>query len=419
MTARILIADDEELERRAIRKILEGEPALEIVEAENGVEVLDLVASGQVTVAILDIKMPGLDGIAVAERLRQSHPDVAVVFLTAYDQFDYARSALRLQVDDFLLKPASSTEVVSTIRRVLDRVASREGERESSRAALFRLDSAITLVAQRLRHDLSEGMLDLEQVVKFLDLQAMPESPLTILECRPTQPSASLGHLAKLAESWFSVGDSVALAGVQGQTVRIMRLGAPHPAAPDPQTLIRKFRETVRNESGCLLLVGAAVATAATVHPDALVTAAHRAATVANVSNPVMVVSVGSDAPSTAGRAAGPVLPVVVTRVLGLLEARMAEDLSLNEVAGLVGLSPSHLSRQLARATGNGFADCLAHFRIAGAKNYLANGNLSVKEVAHLVGFHDPAYFARVFRRLEGLSPADFRLGAAKEGTSR
>jgi len=411
--AKILIADDEELERRAIRRILEREPDLEILEAENGLEVLEIVAAGPVTVAILDIKMPGLDGIAVAERLRRDHCDVAVVFLTAYDQFDYARAALRLQVDDFLLKPASATEVVSTIRRVLARVASREGERQSSRAALFRLDSALSLVAQQLRHDLSEGLPDQEQVVKFLDLQGMAGHLQTILECRPTQPCSHLAHVAKLAEAWFSVGETVALAGVRGQTVRVMRMGETDGRNPLP--LLVKFRETARIESGCSLLVGAAVAAAPMGQPDAMITAAHRAATVANLSNPVILVSVGSDE-----RAAGSThLPPLVTKALDLLESRMTEDISLNEVAALVGLSPSHLSRQLARATGKGFADCLAHFRIASAKKYLASGKLTVKEVSHLVGFHDPAYFARVFRRLEGRSPADFRCEVERQEAPR
>ncbi len=411
MNVKIVIADDEEMERRAIRKILENEPGVEILEAENGLQVLELAAAVPLTVAILDIKMPGLDGIAVAERLAQEHPDVAVVFLTAYDQFDYARAALRLQVDDFLLKPASSAEVVSTIRKVLARVASREGERESSRSALVRLDSAINLVAERLRNDLAEGLADREQVHKFLSLQGMEGRPLAVLECRAIQPGSPLGHIARLAESLFSGGDMVALAGVRSQTLRILWMGR-EDAGPDPLPPIRRFRETVRNESGCSLLIGAAVAATDRVHPDGLVTAAHRAATIANASNPILIVALGAEgsSPGPEGKASGAAnLPAVVTKALNLLESRMAEDISLNEVAALVGLSPSHLSRQLARATGNGFADCLAHFRIAGAKRYLANGNLTIKEVARLVGFHDPAYFARVFRRLEGRSPADFR----------
>ncbi|MEI8094325.1 MAG: response regulator [Spirochaetales bacterium] len=413
MPTRILIADDEELERKAIRKILERETDWELYEAENGLEALALVGKVSVTVVLLDIKMPGLDGIAVAERLRAEYPDVAVIFLTAYDQFDYARSALRLQVDEFLLKPASAKEVLASVWAVLSRVASREGQRQSSQEALQRLDSAITLVAGRLRDDLSAGLTDSDQVSKFLNLQNLAGGPLLVFECRATVAGSPLNPVATLAEALFTVGETVALAGVRGLTVRVLCLG--EDGKQDPLPLLKRFRETVRSETGVSLWVGAAVAGGEPVGLDALVTAAHRAATLANASNPILVVTVGG----RPGLGAAPGLPLVVTKALAMLEDRMTENLSLDEVALALGLSPSHLSRQLARATGNGFAECLAHFRIASAKSYLTKGSQTIKEVAHLVGYHDPAYFARVFRRLEGCSPADFRAGIDRQEASK
>jgi two-component system response regulator YesN len=58
-----------------------------------------------------------------------------------------------------------------------------------------------------------------------------------------------------------------------------------------------------------------------------------------------------------------------------------------------------------------GFCDCLARIRVERAKAYLASGSVAIKEVSALVGFRDPAYFARVFKRFEGTSPADYRNG--------
>lgn len=409
MGSRILVADDEELERRGIRQFLERVPGLEIVEAENGIQVLELASQAPVAVALLDIKMPGLDGIAAAEALRRLHPDVAIVFLTAYDQFDYARSALRLRVDDFLLKPASAEEVVTTVQRLLDRMVLRDDERELSQAALVRLDGAIHLVAGRLRQDLCEGLPDLDLIARYADLHGLGDRLLTVLEARAS--SQRLSHAANLAEAWFSQGDAEALASVGNAFLRILVIGAPQMTGEGLLAQVRGFRDRVRAELGCSLLIGVAVATGVEVHPDALMSAAHRAVVLAGPSNPVLVVPVGPD--PTGSRAlrvgAAACLPVPVLRALEILETRMAEDLALNDVALAVGLSPSHLSRQLARATGNGFAECLALVRVAAAKRYLTEGALTVKEVARLVGFHDPAYFARVFRRLEGRSPAEFR----------
>jgi two-component system response regulator YesN len=104
------------------------------------------------------------------------------------------------------------------------------------------------------------------------------------------------------------------------------------------------------------------------------------------------------------------------SRALELLDERIADDLSLERVAGELRVSPSHLSRVLARHAGMGFADCLARLRVERAKAFLASGSVAVKEAAAAVGFRDPAYFARVFRRFEGLSPADYRDGFRAAG---
>jgi two-component system response regulator YesN len=65
-----------------------------------------------------------------------------------------------------------------------------------------------------------------------------------------------------------------------------------------------------------------------------------------------------------------------------------------------------------------GFADCLARLRVERAKAYLRSSGVAVKEAALMVGFRDPAYFARVFRRFEGQSPAEFKELSAEGGRS-
>jgi AraC-like DNA-binding protein len=98
-----------------------------------------------------------------------------------------------------------------------------------------------------------------------------------------------------------------------------------------------------------------------------------------------------------------------VRRALQVMDERQVEDLSLELVASEVRRSPSHLSRLLVREIGIGFAECLSRLRIERARTLLLSGELSVKEVASLVGFRDPAYFARVFRRFSGMNPAGYR----------
>ena len=114
---RIMIVDDE----REIVEFLAAMPGWAAIGCEvgwtaaNGQEALDQLAGPLPDVIITDIRMPVMDGITFAEELRQRHPDIPIVFLTAYHEFDYARRAVKLGVADFLTKPFLPEELIRTV----------------------------------------------------------------------------------------------------------------------------------------------------------------------------------------------------------------------------------------------------------------------------------------------------------------
>jgi DNA-binding NarL/FixJ family response regulator len=114
---RVLLVDDEELVRSGLRLILGTEPDLDVVaEAADGEQGLALAELHQPDVVMLDIRMPGLDGIEVARRLAASGSSARVVVLTTFDNDEYVYGALRAGASGFLLKDAPATQLVSAIR---------------------------------------------------------------------------------------------------------------------------------------------------------------------------------------------------------------------------------------------------------------------------------------------------------------
>ena len=108
-----LIADDENLERKAIKKILENHcPEItEIYEASNGIEALAQFEAHSPDIMFCDIQMPGKTGLEVVQEIKALKPEQQIVFLTAYDYFDYAKKAVSLGVTDYLLKPVDNEEI--------------------------------------------------------------------------------------------------------------------------------------------------------------------------------------------------------------------------------------------------------------------------------------------------------------------
>ncbi|WP_199728371.1 LytTR family DNA-binding domain-containing protein [Pseudoxanthomonas sp. SGNA-20] len=114
---KLVIADDEPLARERLRTLLAGDAGVEVVaEAGDGSEALEACARHQPHAVLLDIAMPGMDGLEVARRLAGSDPATAVVFCTAYDE--HALSAFEAAAIDYLVKPVRPERLAAALERV-------------------------------------------------------------------------------------------------------------------------------------------------------------------------------------------------------------------------------------------------------------------------------------------------------------
>ena len=104
---KVLIVDDEPAARFTVTRMLEKIEFCTIVgEAENGSKALDLIAATIPDVVLADVSMPGMNGIELAERIRNLYPKTKVIMLTMHSSFDYAVNAFRLGAVDYVLKDA-------------------------------------------------------------------------------------------------------------------------------------------------------------------------------------------------------------------------------------------------------------------------------------------------------------------------
>jgi two-component system, NarL family, response regulator NreC len=116
---KVLVADDHTLVRQSIVKTVSGESDVEVVaEASDGVEALRLAEEHQPDLVLLDVAMPGLDGLSVATELRKKRPDVRIIMLTMHDDELSVERALSIPVDGFVSKSSAIAELVSAIASV-------------------------------------------------------------------------------------------------------------------------------------------------------------------------------------------------------------------------------------------------------------------------------------------------------------
>ena len=116
---RLLIADDHKLVRDGLKQILAAAPGIDVAaEAANGDEALALVKAGEFDVALIDMSMPGLAGIALIKRLKLERPKLRILVLSMHGESQYAARALKAGASGYLTKDSASEQLVIAIRKI-------------------------------------------------------------------------------------------------------------------------------------------------------------------------------------------------------------------------------------------------------------------------------------------------------------
>ena len=118
MTGSILVAEDQESARESLVELLRGE-GYEVHEAADGSKAMALIDELDIDVVLTDLKMPGADGLAVLEHVRDVSPQTLVVLMTAHASVDTAIQAIRLGAQDYLLKPLIFEEVLRKVKHLM------------------------------------------------------------------------------------------------------------------------------------------------------------------------------------------------------------------------------------------------------------------------------------------------------------
>lgn len=119
-TYKVLLVDDEEEVRNAIEQRINWEElGFEVIgKAQNGVKAMEIAEKLQPDVVITDIKMPYMNGLELARNLKEENPGVRILILTGFDEFEYAKEAVHLEIEEYILKPINANELSECLKRL-------------------------------------------------------------------------------------------------------------------------------------------------------------------------------------------------------------------------------------------------------------------------------------------------------------
>lgn len=201
---RVVLVDDDPLTRVGLSTVLGADPRIEVVgEAADGAEAIDASARLRPDVVLMDIRMPGKDGITATAELRSAEDGPAVIVLTTYDTDDHILRALRVGANGFLLKDTAPREILDAVRRVaagelmlsppvlarlVDRAVHGADQERAARARrarelLARLTERERAVAAAIGEGKSNAEISGELYLSVATIKAEVSRILTRLEC--------------------------------------------------------------------------------------------------------------------------------------------------------------------------------------------------------------------------------------------
>lgn len=167
---RVMLVDDEEDVRQAIaRKIDWEEIGFEVVaSAENGQEALELQARVHPDVVMTDIKMPFMDGLTLTRKLKENRKNTKVIIFSGFDEFEYAKEAIKLEAEEYLLKPLNASELKNVFLRIRENLDREIDQRRNESRLNAYYQESLPIMREQFLIGLLEGKIPDEKIDETL-----------------------------------------------------------------------------------------------------------------------------------------------------------------------------------------------------------------------------------------------------------
>lgn len=346
---KVLIADDENIERKAISIILKKNNNFKLIgEANNGIDAVEKAKNLNPDVILMDIKMPGMDGIKATKEILKINPNAKTIILTAYDEFQYAQQAIKIGAIDYLLKPARPSDLIKSI----------------CKAVLCKTQDALPINSKNLKTylDINKN-ITLYEKIKICDKMAVKIEVNKIIDEHLRNKSDDIKEFViilfiKMIDFISNENDFI--------EDKLIKLGDKFSIEICKLEDIAQIKEVIFDYIDMIF-------------------------------NIMINDNIKADKPS------------LIKEALKYIDENYNRNITLEDVANYIHLNPQYLSRYFKKTMNMNFIDYISKLRINSSKKLLSKTDLSINSIALKVGYMDSSYFCKVFKKIEGISPHKFR----------
>ncbi|HHV09499.1 MAG TPA: response regulator [Clostridiales bacterium] len=432
MIYRLMVVDDEDFITDSLAYMLEGleEPTLEVSKAYSAPEALALLNSHVYDIVVTDIQMPGMSGIDLLREIHAKWPSCRVIFLTGYNEFDYAYQALKYGAFRFILKNEGDDVLAEAVQECIQSIC-----REAALTTIPAVFPVRRQTVDFLRSLVVGGAPEtgcLQGELERLGLSLCARNPVLLMVGHMNKPLTD-GLLAKIG--WIvrdKVGHAVHCEEVKvdRQLVLWMMQSVVEGNEEHARAAITGFAEQI--QEACQRVLGIHLTFVFDPEPVGWEEIPRRFTHIRYITTTylqenseiamatITYFSRGSllfpgEVENVSGEDGVPWDGCFfVERLLQYIQHNLNADLSLTALSEHMYLNPAYLSRKFKELTGHNITEVILQSRMDKARHLLRESARKISQISAMVGYDSAAHFSRTFKRYVGLTPQEYRDGSQK-----
>lgn len=494
---KILIVEDEEIERKAFVSLLKEhfKEYLSVYNASNGMEALEILKDIDIDILVCDINLPGINGLETIGFAKKINKDIVSLVITSYNYFEYAREAIKLGVEDFILKPVSIENLCNLINQIINKIDRKKNEKNQTTQLVLKMEEIRPIVESDCIHSIVQNSKPEEIRKYFSILNIVPKSGFCLvfqedsfqpyqihsfiteiedLGCRCMKDSYYEAHvlfvfsMARLSSQdidmfkalinkYFYGLDHMGVGDIcinyenfyRSYVTAIKNIGSPIELKENDskndlgysynieklcQNLIKDFlkfdslnmqRRINLFYLEILYIDKMSLLNVIKAFNETLITLFNQEfKSNIDLNDQEYIIKLDADNPyrdllakindfldslvKSIDKADNKSSNILVKKALAYISLNYKKNITLNSVAAYLGVTPFYISNLLSTHTSKNFTDLVTEYRIEKAKEML-KGNYQIKEIAFELGFRSHNYFSKVFKKVTGLTPKEYK----------
>jgi two-component system, response regulator YesN len=405
----ILIVDDEVTIVMLIKKHVDWKALgiSEVLTAYNVQDAKKKVIGCSVDIILCDIEMPQENGLSFLGWVKQYDPSITNVILTAYPDFQYAQTAISLGVKKYLLKPISFEELSATIMNVMKEIEARRARQQANIASpdVNKPREERAFYINLLSGDLFPSGESIGQAAQEsgLSLEKLEPKAIVYLKVLGTGDNASFQALKHMAEQMFP--DIVEVQLWENIYWIFQAAKTPQEIRERCERFIKKAEEATGWKVFAYYQLHVKLATLSECAYNLRQIAQNRYAEGQSVYDADSLIEAATGVQEESDKASS---WTIVEFIMNYIHAHYAEPIGRQEIEEALHMNGDYLNRIFKGVTGFSLIQYIQYYRVLASKRLMSEEHMSVSDASGKVGFDNPSYFSKVFKKWVKITPYEF-----------